>query len=339
MRLWPWLIQVVDGLVELLTSILRHHVNIPHATPVHFPLSHLPPPSCFCGYKHIFMRIWLICSRRMESVEPALASRPPPKSGSDWNDKDLQRYNIKIVYQNTLDFFGISDSELPLPRVHDEVLTVEYPQAAQHDDAYLLLSTMNHVVNNDQGKDSSVVDFTAHLLRVLGYVGRAKNRFTRKRIEVPVSDYYPKILAKPDIAIIDPGNCYQIVLLVQEDKTNLDSSHSTHPEAELIAGAIGAFVSNNSSLRLISTTGRRNLNQVMAGIVMRGTMPVFYKIPITATLVDAVSRGMKPKQETIVNAYIPKFPEPPSDVSVKSFECLESRRVILSCCEAFKKFF
>ncbi len=285
------------------------------------------------------MHNWLICSRRMES---ALASRPPPKSGSDWDDKDLQRYNIKIVYQNTLDFFGVSysesDSELPLPKVHNEVLTVEYPRAAQHDDAYLLLSTMNHVVNNNQGKDSSVVDFIAHLFRVLGYVGRAEGRSTRNRIQVPISKYYPEILAKPDICIMDKKD--QIVLLVQEDKTNLYSSHSTHPEVELIAGAIAAFVSNKSFIQRTSRLGDILVDQVMAGIVMRGTMPVFYKIPITAQLVDAVSRGMKPEQETIVDAYIPEFPEQPSDVSVKqSFECLKSRRVILSCFEAFKKFF
>jgi len=275
-------------------------------------------------------------------MESAVASRPPPKSGSDWDDKDLQRYNIKIVYQNTLDFFGVSDSEsdseLPLPRVHDEVLTVEYPRAAQHDDAYLLLSTMNHVVNNNQGKDSSVVDFTTHLFRVLGYVGRAECRSTRKKIQVPISEYYLEILAKPDIIIMDKKG--QIVLLVQEDKTNLDSSYSTHPEVELIAGAIAAFVRNKLNLQHTSRLGGTLVDQVMAGIVMRGTMPVFYKIPITAVLVDAVSRGMKPKQETIVDAYIPAFPEPPSDVSVKqSFGCLKSRRVILSCFEAFKKFF
>jgi len=269
-------------------------------------------------------------------MESALASRPPPKSGSDWDDKDLQRYNIKIVYQNTLDFFGVSDSELPLPRVPDEVLTVEYPRAAQHDDAYLLLSTMNHVVNNNQGKDSSVVDFTAHLFRVLGYVGKAEGRSTRNRIQVPISEYYLEILAKPDIGITDKND--QIVLLVQEDKANLDSSHSTHPEVELIAGAIAAFVSNN--LNIQNDFRGILVDQVMAGIVMRGTMPVFYKIPITAQLVDAVSRGMKPEQETIVDAYIPEFPEQPSDVSVKqSFGCLKSRRVILSCFEAFKKFF
>ena len=108
----------------------------------------------------------------------------------------------------------------------------------------------------------------------------------------------------------------------------------------MIAGAIAAFVSNKSFIQRTSRLGDILVDQVMAGIVMTGTMPVFYKIPITAVLVDAVSRGMKPEQETIVNAYIPEFPEPPSDVSVKqSFGCLKSRRVILSCFEAFKKFF
>src|SRR6266478_7719813 len=54
-----------------------------------------------------------------------------PKSISDWNLRDIWAYNIKIVDQNTLEFFGVSDSDLPLPRVHDEVLAVKYFEAAQ----------------------------------------------------------------------------------------------------------------------------------------------------------------------------------------------------------------
>jgi hypothetical protein len=35
---------------------------------------------------------------------------------------------------------------------HDEVLTVQYATDAQHDDAYQLLSTMEHVVNTIMAK-------------------------------------------------------------------------------------------------------------------------------------------------------------------------------------------
>jgi len=250
-----------------------------------------------------------------------------PKSISDWNLRNIWAYNIKIVSQNTLEFFGVSDSELPPPRVHDEVLTVKYSEAAQHDDAYLLLSTKALGYRGD----SPVVDFTAELFRVLGYVGRAEGRFTRTRIDLPLRVREHEMVVNVDVCIVDDNN--QIVLLAQDYKTDDEEEIGDVPEVRLIAGAIAAFgINNNLSIRTLSSRQDAPVEKVIAGITMRYEMPVFYKIPVTAGLVEAVSLGTFPQQETIVHTYTPRFGYE------RDFCDLNCRRVVLSCCEAFKKF-
>ncbi len=249
-----------------------------------------------------------------------------PKSISDWNLRNIWAYNIKIVNQNTLEFFGVSDSELPPPRVHDEVLTVKYSEAAQHDDAYLLLSTKALGYCGD----SPVVDFTAELFRVLGYVGRAEGRFTRTRVDLPLRVREHEMVVNVDVCIVDDNN--QVVLLAQEDKTDDEEDLGDIPEVRLIAGAIAAFgINNNLGIRTLgSSQDDAPVEKVIAGITMEDEIPSFYKIPVTAGLVEAVSLGTFPQQETIVHTYTPRCQ--------KDFGDLECRRVVLSCCEAFKKF-
>jgi len=69
-------------------------------------------------------------------------------------------------------------------------------------------------------------------------------------------------------------------------------------------------------------------------ITMVGTMPVFYKITITAALSKAVQTGTYPETETRVLRYIPALPRRNSE----GMRPLPNRLEILRCLEAFKKF-
>ncbi|KAI0285415.1 hypothetical protein BGY98DRAFT_945822 [Russula aff. rugulosa BPL654] len=73
------------------------------------------------------------------------------------------------------------------------------------------------------------------------------------------------------------------------------------------------------------------ISKVMPGIVMDGTMPTFYKIPITPELVTAVESGECPEQETIVYAYRPEVPRPE-----EGMKPLDNRHIILPCFESFQ---
>lgn len=75
----------------------------------------------------------------------------------------------------------------------------------------------------------------------------------------------------------------------------------------------------------------------MPGITMKATFPIFYKIPITTALVNAISMGEYLKQETVVYAHSPELPRLTFH-GEKEMQVLENRTLILSCYEAFKQF-
>ena len=68
---------------------------------------------------------------------------------------------------------------------------------------------------------------------------------------------------------------------------------------------------------------------------MRGTSPIFYKVEVTAALVQAVDTGTYPHTPTAVHAYPPDIPRPNRRWS-EGMKPLNNRQIILSCFEAFK---
>ena len=249
------------------------------------------------------------------------------KFGSDWTSHELATYNIVVEYQNAATFFG-TDS-LPQPTVIPTILTATSPDDAADDGDYYFLRTMDLAMSPAPAEESAVDDFAVLLLRALGYTPRG--RVVRTRKEIPLIICGEARHMKTDVCIIDQN---EIVLLVQEDKRHLDLA--SDPEPQLIAEAIAAFPANNR-------TRQRTLNQpplnskVMAGITMKGTAPIFYKIPVTAALAGSVASRVYPQVETIVHAHVPNVPRPNRRWS-EGMKPLDNRKVILSCYEAFRQF-
>ncbi len=108
-------------------------------------------------------------------------------------------------------------------------------------------------------------------------------------------------------------------------------SRGFDPEPRLISDVIAAF--HNDKLKCVKSLGTNPLaSKVMAGIVMGGSMPTFYKIPVTPELVRAVESGERPEEETVVHAYRPEVPRPE-----EGMRPLDNRPIILSCFEAFRQ--
>src|SRR6266850_3885298 len=79
--------------------------------------------------------------------------------------------------------------------------------------------------------------------------------------------------------------------------------------------------------------------KIMPGIILNGTSPTFYKIPVSKNLVTAVQDGHYPKQETVVLAHRPAVvPSARRPCSDEGMNPLDNRRLIFSCFEAFKRF-
>ena len=69
---------------------------------------------------------------------------------------------------------------------------------------------------------------------------------------------------------------------------------------------------------------------------MVGSAPVFYRIPVTTALLQAVSAAQYPEEETIVLRYIPPVPDQVAYITAVGMRPLVNRRIVLQCFEAFK---
>jgi hypothetical protein len=248
------------------------------------------------------------------------------KSGCDWSQSDLHSYNIVIQFQDAATFFGVNP--LPQAAVADELLAHDSADDMAQDTNYKLLRYMDLAMDPVPSEESAVDDFAVHLLTLLGYVPRT--RMTRTRADIPLLICGQECHAKTDVCIVDRDD---FLLLVQEDKRHKEPKD---PEPQLIAEAIAAFQSNN--YRRTRVLGQDPIaHKVVPGITLKGTSPIFYKIPVTTQLAQSVALGVYPAAPTVVHAHLPTVSRPARRLS-EGMKPLDNRASILSCYEAFKRF-
>jgi hypothetical protein len=171
-------------------------------------------------------------------------------------------------------------------------------------------------------RKSSIMNFVANLFHVVRYTTTTSRRYPalRLKLESISRGRFPEL----DVSLVGKSTTNQLVVKVARQFREFDS------EPRLISDAIAAF--HNDNMRL-----GRDLDplasKVMPGIVVDGTMPTFYKIPITPELVRAVEYGEHPEEETVVHGYRPAVPRPEEGIRP-----LDNRYIIFSCFAAFKKF-
>lgn len=245
-----------------------------------------------------------------------------PKSSRDWTAKELCAFNITVVPQNKVEFFGTI--ELPDPSLAG-FMTSETRQDATDKKTKQLLHYLDLAMHPKVGQEAAIVNFAAELLKYLEYDD--ENRIVFIRHAIPFLTCAENLVAQTDICIIDDDG---ILLLLQEDK-RLTSMEN--PEPQVIAEALAAFALNNRKRE-------RDLNLppcnsiIFPCLTMIGTTLTFYKITVTAALSKAVQTGTYPEAETCVLRYIPALPCRNSD----GMRPLLNRLEILRCLEAFKKF-
>jgi hypothetical protein len=248
------------------------------------------------------------------------------KSGSDWTSNDLVAYNITIIAQNSATFFG--QPVLPQPTLNPELLTNLNAEEMVDDESYKLVRYMDLAMNPIPGEESAVDDFAMRLLRAMGYENRSRDLRSRKNIPLFICGMW--MYAKTDVCVMDQN---EVLLLVQEDKRHMEPGD---PKPQLIAEAIAAFQSNNARRRDILGLPLLESKEI-PGITMTGTSPTFFKIPVTAELIQAVELGRYPATPTVVAMHIPDIPRPARRLS-EGMRPLDNRRNILACFEAFKQF-
>ena len=100
----------------------------------------------------------------------------------------------------------------------------------------------------------------------------------------------------------------------------------------LVGSALAAFgLLNEARVQL----GEKELESwTFLAISFHYTAPTFYKIPITAELVEHVANGTYPTTETIVEELILDLPDPKR--AREGFGPLENREMLVRYCRAFK---
>ncbi|KAJ6534456.1 hypothetical protein DFH09DRAFT_1043492 [Mycena vulgaris] len=249
------------------------------------------------------------------------------KSGSDWTHNETDAYNIHLSFEDATTFFGVA--QLPAPIIDNEILTVEYADNTVSDANFDLLSLLDLAMDASNPQESAVHDFTVSLFYALGYIRRPRVARTRQELRFLICG--ESKCAKPDVSIID-RNLVDIILLVQEDKY---FGGAADAYAQLIAGAIAAYQANQSTRTASGLPRLQSL--VVPGILLVGTSPTFYKVPLTEEFVRCVERGEYPDIPTIVAVHLPDLPRPQRRW-VEGMKPLDNRRIILECYEAFKAF-
>jgi len=154
-------------------------------------------------------------------------------------------------------------------------------------------------------------------------------RVIHQRKEVAFVRCGMTVAAKPDICVMSESD---YLLLVQEGKRG---TNRTDPEPQLIAEAIAAFYQNNLRRKLAGLP--MVTSQTFPGITMVGVVPVFYRIPITAELVQCVQAGRNSPEPTIVQRCVPPVPDRTA-YPEEGLVPLANRRIVMQCFEEFKAF-
>ncbi|KAG2367865.1 hypothetical protein BDR07DRAFT_1605858 [Suillus spraguei] len=191
------------------------------------------------------------------------------KSGSDWTFNDLMAYNITVTPQSPEQFFRQNHGTL-LEGVDPSLLNSSLDDENISDAVFEYLGHLNLATNATQ--ESFIDAFAQKTLQILGFVERGL------------------ILT---MCLLDLRS--MILLVLQEDKTVFSRSY---PEPQVIAEAIAAYQYNNEK-RLLRSLPPLDAMTIPC-ITMVGTRPIFYLVPVTEALSNAVATGQYPEAKTTV---------------------------------------
>jgi len=248
------------------------------------------------------------------------------KSGSDWTPNELAAYNITVRRQSATDFFGYQPDTIP------EFLNPEFVHSPVPPDdniadvaTFRILQYIDLATRANATQESAIDDLARELLRLLNF--EEKGTLLRSRYAIPflISGDTGRV-AQTDLCLIQGSST--ILLVIQEDKSIF--SHKD-PEAQVIAEAIAAFQYNNLNRDRAGFDTVESM--IIPAITMIGTRPIFYKIPVTQALSDAVARAQYPAFQTTVFkcTVIPR-----SRHQSEGMEAPEFRQDILKHYNAFK---
>lgn len=227
------------------------------------------------------------------------------KSASDWNFNELAAYHIQIEREAAQIFFhgplasvGDYDSRLLSSASLDQL--IDCPETICN---FLTCAAVAGTADPNQA--SAIDDLAKSVLWVTGFYKPGVTHL-RPQFSIPLN------IRGDDKQVAQSNVCLQhipsmMLLLVQANKT---SANPSDPEAQMVAEAIAAFQFNNEVRKL---EGLPELDAMtIPSMIMVGTQPAFYFVPVTKQLSNAVAFGDRPEAVTIIKSCHPprsSFPE------------------------------
>jgi hypothetical protein len=245
------------------------------------------------------------------------------KSASDWTSNELDAYRVIVEEQDPAVFFGAG--ELLEPNCPRDFLTCRVRSANTDEATDDLLWRMEEAMRGTDPGEGAVDEFASRLLSALGFTSRAVHSSIRRRAELQMGGEVKS--AEADVCLIHDS---AILLLVQEDKAS--GRPPRRAEGQLVAEAIAARQFN-----VAGGVVNGGSTMVVPAIVMEGTYPVFYKVPVSAELDVSVRSLSYPGETTHVARCSPRLPRPAFQYS-EGMGPLDNRLVILGYYEAFRRY-
>jgi len=222
-----------------------------------------------------------------------------PKSANDWTYNELRAYHIVVRDENAASFFGVDTLPEPnCPRDFLSELTSTPNTDPVTDD---LIWNMEDASADSELGEGPVDMFARSLFVALGFTSKAVHPSVRRPLQLMIGGQ-PRS-AQVDVCLVHDR---MVLLLVQEDKA----------EGK-------APVSESDTV-------------VVPAILMIGTYPVFYKIPVGMELDASVVSLAYPTSETEVTRCAPEVPRPGRRYRDGMYP-LDSRAAILRYFEAFRR--
>jgi len=212
------------------------------------------------------------------------------KSSSEWTAKDMLAYNIRVSSQSPEMFYG-----QPLPTdfatisrhigIDPNLLSGTPGTQGLSNETYRLLRYLDLASRPIW----AVHDFAREILRALRYELRGLLLLTRLTIPLLISGD-PNRSAQTSVCLVQ---CSSSIILIPVVEDNVD------PEPKVIAVAIATFQYNN---RIRARLGEHELDSIsIPCITMTSTRPIFYLVPVSRELSEAVLTGLYPASTTVVS--------------------------------------
>lgn len=217
------------------------------------------------------------------------------KSGSEWSNNELLAYRIVFKPISPIQFFSESSPNPSLDHL-DQALLTAAPGTIDtqlSNETIKYLSYLDFATTSDLRLEGGFIDgFARETLYLLGFAGHYSVIQNRHAIPLTICGRTDQT-AETNACIVHLPNLVLLVLATDDS-----ASEGSNAEAQVVAGAVAAFQSNNHE--------RESLNlaplEVMTipCITLSGTCPTFYLVPVTRSLSHAVATGQYPSTQTDV---------------------------------------